>query len=144
LIRRKIGVWLQPMIVDQSSPPNRPKKSALKSRIANGSALLSNVDQRSAWCRRLKETLADHLAEIPDATPGQRAILRRAAVLEIESEFLESRFAQNGQATAQELDLYQRTASSLRRLLETIGLERRARDVTPTLDEYLSAKEAAE
>jgi hypothetical protein len=136
------------MVVAQSSPASGPKvarrKDPLKSRIGNGSALLSNVDQRSVWCRRLKETLADHLAEIRDPTPAQRSILRRAAVLEIEVEFLESRFAQSGQATADELDLYQRTASSLRRLLETIGLERRARDVTPTLSEYLSAKEAAE
>jgi hypothetical protein len=32
-----------------------------------------------------------------------------------------------------DLDLYQRTASTLRRLLEAVGIQRRQRDVTPTL-----------
>jgi hypothetical protein len=34
-------------------------------------------------------------------------------------------------ASAEDLDLYQRTAKSLRRLLEAVGLQRRPRDVTP-------------
>jgi hypothetical protein len=33
----------------------------------------------------------------------------------------------------------QRTANSLRRLLESVGIERRARDITPSLGEYLAA-----
>jgi hypothetical protein len=37
------------------------------------------------------------------------------------------------------LDLYQRTAGGLRRLLEAIGIQRRPRDVTPTLDQYLAS-----
>jgi hypothetical protein len=32
---------------------------------------------------------------------------------------------------------YQRAANTLRRLLSTLGLQRRQRDVTPTLTEYL-------
>jgi hypothetical protein len=31
---------------------------------------------------------------------------------------------------------YQRTAGSLRRLLEAVGLERRARDITPSMREH--------
>ena len=38
-----------------------------------------------------------------------------------------------GEASAADIDLYQRTANSLRRLLESVGLQRRARDVTPSL-----------
>jgi len=38
--------------------------------------------------------------------------------------------------------LYQRTSNSLRRLLEAVGLERRARDITPNLRDYLKATEA--
>jgi hypothetical protein len=56
---------------------------------------------------------------------------------------LETRFALAGGAEASDLDLYQRTSGNLRRLLESIGLERRAKDVTPSLSEYLKAREAA-
>jgi hypothetical protein len=40
-------------------------------------------------------------------------------------------FATGDAASAEDLDLYQRTAKSLRRLLEAVGLQRRPRDVTP-------------
>ena len=39
-----------------------------------------------------------------------------------------------------QLLLYQRTANSARRLLESVGLKRRAKDITPSLDEYLASK----
>jgi hypothetical protein len=54
-------------------------------------------------------------------------------------EKLEERFAQNGGATVDELDLYQRLANSMRRLLQAIGLERRAKSVNdaPSLREYI-------
>jgi cobalamin-dependent methionine synthase I len=38
--------------------------------------------------------------------------------------------------SAEQLDIYARVAGNLRRLLEAVGLQRRAKDVTtPTLDE---------
>ena len=40
-------------------------------------------------------------------------------------------------------DLYQRTAGNLRRLLEAVGLERRARTIEPSLSDILN-EEAAE
>jgi hypothetical protein len=39
-----------------------------------------------------------------------------------------------------DLDVYNRLAGNLRRLFETLGLERKSRDVTPTLQSYLQAK----
>jgi hypothetical protein len=61
---------------------------------------------------------------------------------------LETKFAVAGEASSDELDLYQRAAGNLRRLLESVGLQRRQRDVT-TLEQYLSnnsptPREAAE
>jgi hypothetical protein len=52
-----------------------------------------------------------------------------------------------GEANAEDLDLYLRASNNLRRLLETVGLQRRPRDVTlPSLREYLAKpqEEAAE
>jgi hypothetical protein len=50
---------------------------------------------------------------------------------------LEVKFALAGQANADDLDLYQRTAGNLRRLLEAVGLQRRARDVTNSQAEQI-------
>jgi hypothetical protein len=52
---------------------------------------------------------------------------------------LESKFAKvNGDADPRDLDLYIRASGNLRRLLQTIGLERRQKDVT-TLGSVLRA-----
>jgi hypothetical protein len=67
---------------------------------------------------------------------GQRTILRRIAMLELQLEMMESRFAQNdGEASLKQLEAYQRTASAMRRLLESLGLHqgRKAHDVTPSV-----------
>ena len=42
-----------------------------------------------------------------------------------------------------ELENYQRMANTMRRLLETLGLQRRPGDVTPTLGQYLTARATA-
>jgi hypothetical protein len=61
-----------------------------------------------------------------------------------ELEMLEAKFAAAGQASERELDLYQRTAGNLRRLLESLGIQRRPRDVTPTLDPLEYARRHSE
>jgi hypothetical protein len=56
---------------------------------------------------------------------------------------LEAKFAQAGHANNDDLDLYQRTTGNLRRVLETLGLQRRAKNITPDLQTYLRMREAA-
>jgi hypothetical protein len=118
--------------------------STVRSAITNGSSILANVDARSAWVRRFKDLLHAHQTDLGGddiLSEGQRSILRRAAMLELQCEMLESKFAANGgAATPQELDCYQRSSNSLRRLIESLGLHRGrlARDVTgPTLGQLL-------
>jgi hypothetical protein len=50
---------------------------------------------------------------------------------------LEAKFAAAGQARERDLDLYQRMTNTLRRSLEAIGLQRRAKDCGPTLGDLL-------
>jgi hypothetical protein len=112
-----------------------------RSRITNGSSILPNVDGRTFWVRRFKDLNALHLGDLGGeaaASEAEKALVRRATCLIVELERLEQEFALAGKATAAELDLYGRTANTLRRLLVTLGLERRARDVT--LSEYLSSR----
>jgi len=121
-------------VVDGVSPRQR-------SRVTNGTALLPGTDGRGAWVRRCKDVIAEHLADMggsDNTSAAERSIVRRAAVLTTELEMLEARFAQaEGMATATDLDLYQRMAGNLRRLLEAVGLQRRAKDIGPTLGELL-------
>jgi hypothetical protein len=132
----------------KSSPYRRvvgPPKDPQKSRITNGSALLPGVDGRCAWIRRAKDLISLHLADIPNASTAVRSLVRRACVMTVELERIEQRFALADEASAEDLDLYQKTSNSLRRLLQTIGLERRAKDITPpSLSAYLSNRSAAE
>lgn len=106
-----------------------------RSRVTNGSALLPGVSNRSTWARRLRDLIEIHSADRgDDLSEAERSIIRRASVLTVELEYQEARFAtmrESGrQPSALELDVYSRLTGQLRRLLETIGIDRRPRDVT--------------
>ena len=64
----------------------------VRSAITNGSALLADVDHRSGWMRRLRDIIKAHEADAggPDIlSEGQRAIIRRAALLQLQLEMME-------------------------------------------------------
>src|SRR5450755_3207620 len=99
----------------------KSQKSHGRSRISNGSAILPGVDGRSTWVRRLRDLIGLHLSDLGgdgEVSEAERSIVRRAATLTVELERLEAVFAVAGEAKPEQLDLYQRTANSLRRLLE--------------------------
>jgi hypothetical protein len=122
-----------------SRPAIRGKEA--RSRITNGKVLVSGVDQRSEWVRRCKDIIELHLSDLggsDNCSEAERSIVRRCAVLTTQLEQLEVKFAQaEGAAFSKDLDLYVRASGNLRRLLAAVGLRRRAKDVTPTLGEYL-------
>lgn len=105
-----------------------------RSRVTNGTQLLPGVPNTNAWARRAKDIIGMHLVDlggVENATTAERSIVRRAATLTVELERLEAKFARAGEASDRDLDLYQRTAGNLRRLLEAVGIARRPRDITP-------------
>ena len=113
-----------------------------RSRITNGSTLLPTIDGRSLWARRFRDLISLHESDIaPDGaiSTAKKSIIRRAATLSIELEHLEMRFA-SSEASAADLLLYSRLANTLRRLLESVGIERQMHDVTPSIDEYLASQ----
>ena len=132
------GIWEQQRRSARRKAKNDPHKSKQKSAVANG-ALLPGVDGRSAWVRRCKEIIASHYSDVPDASVAERSLLRRAAVLTIELERMERVFALAGQASAEDLDIYGRCAGNLRRLLESVGLKRRPRDISNGLSDLWRA-----
>jgi hypothetical protein len=115
-----------------------------RSRVSNGSTILPGVDGRSTWVRRLRDLMGLYLSDLGGddvVSEAERSIIRRIATLTVELERMEASFAVAGEAQPDQLDLYQRTANSLRRLLEAIGLQRRTRDVTPDPLEYAARTE---
>jgi hypothetical protein len=72
-----------------------------------------------------------------DPTAGQKQLVQRAAVISAVCEDFETRFLLGEPF---ELPEYLVAANCLRRVLATLGLERKARDVTPSLTEYLTAR----
>jgi hypothetical protein len=119
-----------------------PKRPTAKSKLTNG-ATLPGVDGRSCWVRRLRDLIDLHLRDLggeDHVSEAERSIVRRAATLTVELERLELRFAKDGKASSHDLHLYQRTAGNLRRLLESIGLERRNCEAPVDLRRYLDLK----
>ena len=115
-----------------------------KSAVTNGSKFLPDIDGRSTWARRARDIIAQLIEDRggEDLTSeAERLILRKAAVIAVQTEQLETQFAEansTGEAVSREdLDVYQRLANSMRRLLESVGLERRARDITPSVADWI-------
>jgi hypothetical protein len=108
--------------------------------LPSGQFSPGGVDQRSPWVRRCKEQITEMLNDYGghhNTSAAERSIVRRCAVITTELERLEYKFATADQATAADLDLYIRGCGTLRRLLESVGLQRRPRNVTPNLANYL-------
>jgi len=109
-----------------------------RSRITNG-AWPAEVDGRGSWPRRFRDLVELHTTDLggPDLlSEAERQIVRRIAGHEVELERMEAGLASAGEADPELLDLYIRMSGSLKRLLDAIGLGRRARPV-PSLDETL-------
>lgn len=118
-------------------------KPTTRSRVTNGSVVLPGVDGRSTWVRRLRDLIAVHIQDLggEDAiSEAERSLVRRAATMTVELERMEAVFAVRGEADPKDLELYQRTAGNLRRILESLGLQRRARDVTPSIEDFIKTR----
>lgn len=95
-------------------PGDKPTQTH-RSRLTNGSVLLSGVDGRSIWARRFRDLIEMHVEDLGgnDAvSAAERSIIRRASALTVELERMESRFALDGEASPEALDLYSRTAAT--------------------------------
>jgi hypothetical protein len=102
-----------------------------RSAVTSGRRAFIEGDPNSAWARRFHDLVLGHVSDLggrSNLSEAQFALCKRAAGLECELEQMEGRLSL-GEAV--DLDSYGRASSHLRRLLESLGLERKARDVTP-------------
>lgn len=119
-------------------------KSRIRSAITNGSHVLNDVDHRVGEMRRLRDCTEAHVSQLGGAdliSHSEKILVGRAAMLTVLAEMQEQTFARNRmKVTSVDLDSYQRAVSCLRRVLETLGLQKRAKSV-PRLSEYLQSLE---
>ncbi|RWC92301.1 MAG: hypothetical protein EOS72_01925 [Mesorhizobium sp.] len=113
-----------------------------RSRITNGKDLLPGVDGRTFWVRRMRDVMALHVSDlggVEACSEAEKSIIRRAAAITVEMERLERLFAlaEDTGPGLDALSLYSRLANTLRRLLDMTDLQRRTRDATPTIDDYM-------
>lgn len=113
-----------------------------RSAVTNGRRLFVDGDDRSAWSRRYRDLVAGHIADLGGRgllSEAQLSLVKRAAAIEIELERMEGSLSAGALV---DLDLFTRSASHLRRIFETLGVERRQRDVTPPLTDYWAERQA--
>ena len=135
-----------PRAIPAVAGPKRSHTSA----VANGTRLFAvgGVDGRSLTARRFRDliqTFSNDLGGPGVISEGQMQLIRRAAALSIMAESIETDLARGLDF---DVNTYGQVTDRLRRVVETLGLRRQARDVTPSLDQYLRAahpeREAAE
>lgn len=136
---------LPPVGVAATSSLTRPGAARVKqtnaSKVTNGTMILDGIDQRSPLARRYRDIFNAVLGDQAETTDhpvseARRQLCRRFASASVLAEQLESRLV-NGEV----IDVAEHAAlsSTLVRLATRIGIDRRSRDVTPTLADYLAS-----
>ena len=126
----------------ETIPPVASRQRAHRSAVSNGTRLfcVDGLDGRSQTARRFRdlvETIGNDLGGVDHLSEGQKQLIRRAATLSIMAEAMEADAVRN---LAFDGEAYGVLCDRLGRCLHRLGLERKARDVTPTLQSYLAAK----
>jgi hypothetical protein len=110
-----------------------------RSAVTSGRQLFIDGDPNSAWARRYADLLIGHVVDAGGrdmVSAAKLSLIRRATALECEIERLEAKLSRGEEV---DLDAFGRAASHLRRIFESIGIERAQRDVALDLRAYLTA-----
>jgi hypothetical protein len=123
---------------DASVRKRAPRKRAAvrasrpRSAITSGRTLFIDGDPNSAWSRRFHDLIVAHVNDIsPEGganalSDAQLGLIRRAAAIECELERLDAMLSRGKKV---DMDSYARISGHLRRMWETLGLERSAKEV---------------
>jgi hypothetical protein len=119
---KPVRVLRGPSLLESHAIANRSQ--TLRSRITNGSQLLVNVDGRTAAARRYRDltiSLADDLGGASSLTEAQRALVRQAAAMIVQSEQLQGEVLRGEIVDCEQLT---RLANAATRILSRLGLKR--------------------
>lgn len=107
-----------------------PRHGNFQSRVTKGKDLLPGIDGRSKWARRMHDLIASYVVDLggeDHVNQAQFTLIKAAATMTIILERWEVEFANIGKTslvTLKDLLTYQTTQNSLRRTLESLGLDR--------------------
>ncbi len=113
---------------------------ATKSRVTNGHDLLPGIDGRSATARRYRDILAALTSDQGGAdriSEARTQLCRRFAAAACLAEAVEAKLVGGEPIDLQEHALL---ASTLVRLAQRIGIDRRAREIVPSIEQYIEVK----
>jgi hypothetical protein len=125
-------------MIERASSPLSELPSRTRSAVTNHKDLLPGLDGRSASARRFRDLVNAFVADmggLDRCSEIKLGLVRRLAATTVAAEQLESRMV-NGES----VDISQlcTLASTTVRISQRLGLERKQRDVTPSLQSYLT------
>lgn len=124
------------------SKPVRGLKAYGRSLISNGHDVLPDVDGRSVIARRYRDITRAILVDqggVEQCSESRQQLICRFAAAAVLAEQLESRLANGEQIDIQE---HATLSSTLVRLAQRIGIDRVAKDVTPSIADIVAEIEA--
>jgi hypothetical protein len=123
------------MELEPNNPVDAPKS---KVRLLS----LADLDGRTLAARTTKRLIGELESDLGGGdrlTAGERVLAHRAAAATAMAEDLEARWL-TGQPV--DIGMYATLVNAAARLLRTLGLQRRPRDVTPSLQDYVAFRAA--
>ena len=125
-----------------SRPVNQRKRHG-RSRISNHPDLLPGVDGRSYVYRRFRDicsAIASDQGGASNLSEARLQLVRRFSAACVLAEQMEADLANGININVERHALL---CSTLTRLAQRIGIDRRAKNITPTLNDYLSSSKGA-
>jgi hypothetical protein len=108
--------------------------------VSNGTRIYpKGVDGRSAEARRFKDLVSSFAASLGGEgalTEAERALIRNATLLTLQSERLQAVFVAGREVNSEELT---RLANSSARVLAALRIKHERKEAAPTLPQYLAA-----
>jgi hypothetical protein len=114
------------------------RKRLGRSKVTNHQDLLPGLDGRSSAARRFRDLVGRFVQDmggLDQCSEIKLGLIRRLAATTVQAELLEARMVNGERVSVSELCTL---ASTTVRLSSRLGLDRVAKDVGPTLTEYLA------
>jgi hypothetical protein len=123
--------------------PPAARKAQARSRVSNGRDVLPGVDGRSEIARRffdISQALISDSAGLDRCSEARLQLIRRFAAAAVMAEQMEAQLARGKLIDVGE---HAQLSSTLVRLASRIGINRKAREIVPSLAQYVDQDEGA-
>ena len=131
-----------PLDRPQIGPQIAPRAPALRARITNHKDLLPGLDGRTSAARRFRDLVNAYVIDqggLSQCSEVKIGLLRRLAAVTVQAELLEAKMI-NGEPV--DVSTLCTLASTVVRISQRLGLNRVPRNVTPSLQGYLTNRTA--